>query len=84
MFIHIRDKLPQARFDIIMIRLYPKKTIKHYMVVDRVILRLCHNKTLHEGRLIIVRLYPKKTIKHYMVFDIVILRLYHNKTLHEG
>ena len=33
-----------------MLRLYPNETIKHYMVVDRVILRLCHNKTLHEGR----------------------------------
>ena len=33
-----------------MLRLYHNKKIKHYMVVDTVILRLYHNKTLHEGR----------------------------------
>ena len=33
-----------------MLRLYHNKKIKHYMVVDTVIFRLYHNKTLHEGR----------------------------------
>ena len=58
-----------------MLRLYHNKKIKHYMVVDTVILRLYHNKTSYEGRY-----YHRKIIsqeKHNMVFDI----LSHIKTI---
>ena len=50
MFIHINGIITTREFDIIMLRIYPNKTIKYYMLFDRVILRLCHDKTLHEGR----------------------------------